>query len=110
MKKLILLISSIFFVSLVVKGQKIISKIIVDDETGKPVYNAHVYRSDDLKTGTITNKDGKFVLNSISKNDIIQVHHISYITFNQPLSLIKSDTLFLQKKSYLLGEVVVAGA
>jgi hypothetical protein len=106
MKKLIFLITSIFLVSLVVKGQKTISKIIIDNETGLPVYNAHVYKSDDLKTGTITNKDGKFVFNRISKNDIIQVNHIAYFSFTKPVSLIKSDTIFLQKRAYMLEEVV----
>jgi hypothetical protein len=108
MEKLVFIITFTFFVLSPLIAQKTIKKIIIDNETGKPVSGAHIYKSDDLKTGTVTNKDGKFVLNRISENDIVQVNHISYVTFTMPVSLLKSDTIAFQRKNYILKEVVVA--
>lgn len=91
-------------------AQETIKKTIIDKETGLPVYGAHIYKLDGLKTGTITNKDGTFVLNKASENDSIQVSHISYITYTIPIGIIKSDTIALQRKNYLLKEIVVTSS
>ena len=110
MKNIIFIIAFIFLELIVAKGQKTITKIIVDSETGMPISGAHVYKSDNLRTGTITNVDGKFVLKQIKENDIVNISHISYLTFTKPVNKIMSDTIKLLKKTFNLDEVIIHAA
>ncbi len=92
---------------LAVFGQSTYTKTVIDNETGKPIANAHIYKTLDLQTGTITNEDGLFVLRNIKSTDIIEVSHIAYNTFKGKVKEIKSDTIRLQRKYNIIAEISV---
>jgi len=88
-------------------AQQTISKIIVDKETGNPVPFAHVFKQDDLLTGTVTNVDGKFVLKSVKNDDTLIISHLSYSQYKKLVKDIISDTIYLSRKTVELKEVIV---
>ena len=64
----------LFFTSTItlVFGQRNISKVIIDDETGLPIANAHIYIDRQFKKGTKTNLDGRFILKGVYKNEVVE--------------------------------------
>lgn len=88
-------------------GQQTISKVVIDDATGRPVISAHIYVGSRLKNGTITNMDGRFVLKSVFNNNILEISHISYEPYKKAIIEIASDTIRLSKKSVTLNEIVI---
>ena len=107
MRSIVLIIACIFLNVSIVRSQETIKKTVIDAETGMPVSGAHVYKADHLKTGTVTNRNGWFVLKRINKNDTIKISHISYIPLVVAVINIKSDTIRLSKISIKLDEILV---
>ena len=107
MRRSVLVIACIFLNLSIVRSQEAITKTVIDAETGMPVSGVHVYKTDHLKTATITNKNGRFVLKRINKNDTIKISHISYIPLVVAVINIKSDTIRLLKISIKLDEILV---
>ena len=107
MRRSVLVIAFIFLNVSIVRSQETIKKTVIDAETGMPVSGAHVYKTDHLKTGTVTNRNGWFVLKRINKNDTIKISHISYIPLIVSVINLKSDTIRLSKNSIKLDEILV---
>src|SRR6195952_565224 len=66
----------------------------------------------DLKNGTTTNNDGKYVLNRVPKGVfLVQVRYIGYATINQKVDFSKTTSLnfAMQLSSIETGEVVITG-
>lgn len=98
-----------FFITIApLLAQTSIKKVIIDRETGSPVFGVQVCKSNNFKTGTITNSDGQFVLKNLCKDDSLRISHISYSTQTLCVNNIISDTIELQKKQYMMEEVVVS--
>lgn len=109
MKVIIIISAIIFFFHPVVRGQNSILRTVVDNETGTPIAGVHVYNLDHLKTGTITNENGRFILKGIALEDLIEVSHISYMPFIGTLEKFTNDTIKLIKRSIELDEIVIHG-
>ena len=105
MKKLFLII--LLGQSLNALGQQIISKTVVDALTNKPIPSAHIYLSNDLKSGTVTNSDGRFVLKNTDISDMLIISHLSYKPYKKNISNILSDTIKLHEKTAMLKEINV---
>ncbi len=78
---------------------------------GKPLVGATV-SIPDLRTGTVTDANGKYIINNIPKGVyLVQVSYVGYATFDQKVDLNKTNTMDAQLKlsSIEAGEVVVTG-
>lgn len=90
-----------------VSGQDVLEKVIADDQTGAPVSYAYVQLTDNNQTGTLSNTDGLFRLQSALLSDTLMVSHIGYHPFKAAVSTFKSDTIFLEEKTLTLEEVPI---
>lgn len=99
----------LFFISSVANAQDF-SASILDSETKKPLERVEVYFPD-LKTGTITNKEGEFTIEHYDQNKIhVQLTYIGYVTLDMYLDL-ETDhqkTIYLVEDHFELDEVVVS--
>ena len=87
---------------------QVISGVVCDVTTKKPVADVHVYL-DGTSINTITNAAGRFELRSRSVfNTKLVLHHLLYKTaiINNPFGRIP-DTLFIQERLYDLPEFTV---
>ena len=102
----------LFFTSTItlVFGQRNISKVIIDDETGLPIANAHIYIDRQFKKGTKTNLDGRFILKGVYKNEVVEISHISYESYKKVVEKITADTIRVSKKSVGLDEIIIHAA
>ena len=96
----------LYLYSSVLYGQKSISSIVADKKTHKPIPFAHVFLSNTLLTGTVTNEDGLFKFNNVNDNSILNISHISYKKQKIKISNI-GDTIFLQPVTKELNEITV---
>jgi iron complex outermembrane receptor protein len=81
---------------------------VLDSQTRLPVAYADVYFPD-LKTGTSTDENGQFLLNTKNKTVLLQVSFVGYKTFLGTF-LPQSQTVILLEPSHFdLQEVVVSG-
>ena len=99
-------IISFIWIEVAVMAQKPISKIVLDKESRKPVMFAHVYAKNNKFNGTVTNADGKFVLQNI-KDDTLVISHLSYQVYQSVLQAMLSDTIFLIPKTQEIKEIHV---
>ncbi len=85
-------------------------KGIITNTKGEPIFATNVYLKSDPQNGTITNFDGKFVLNLSSSKDTLLVTFIGYktkeikidtIDFSKPLNII------LEENTQSLNEVLI---
>ena len=102
----------LFFISTttLIFGQRNISKVIIDDETGLPISNAHIYIDGQLKKGTKTNIDGRFILKDLYRNEVVEISHISYESYKKVVEKITADTIRVSKKSICLNEILIHAA
>jgi iron complex outermembrane recepter protein len=78
---------------------------------GKPLVGATV-TIPDLRKGTVTDGDGKYIINNIPKGVyLVEISYVGYATFNQKVDLTKTSVLDAQLKlsSIEAAEVVVTG-
>ncbi|MDX2249223.1 MAG: carboxypeptidase-like regulatory domain-containing protein [Bacteroidia bacterium] len=90
-------------------SQPIVTRVVVDSATGEPIPYAYVYLSNDRRTGTLTNSDGRFRLPFESGTDSLVISHLTYLAFKQPISSLPGDTLRLTEKALMLEEVSIYG-
>jgi carboxypeptidase-like protein len=107
MGKILITIAFILLGLDIARSQESFTKVVIDGETGRPISNVHVYLANHLKTGTITNEDGRFILKNVNKNDILEVSHLSYTPFVGAIYNINSDTVSLFKSALVLDEILV---
>lgn len=90
-----------------VNSKGVFTKTLIDHDSHTPIQGAHIYINNYLKIGTITNKDGLFVLNKLNESDIVCISHVSYVPIKQVVGSLKSDTIFLKKRMTNLDEIIV---
>ena len=86
-------------------GQITIKGSIKDQKTGKPIEFANIYAKGTLK-GTLSDEEGAFSLNQLSKNDTIIISAIGYDELNVPAHS-QTQEYFLSPTVYELKEVVI---
>ncbi len=100
------------------QGNAIISGRVIEQSTNDPIPFANVTlssdKSDEMLTGTITENDGRFVINGVTEgNYTITVSFIGYETKQLPILIGKLNEIFdvgrieLQTSSENLDEVVI---
>ena len=106
-KKLLCSVCFLFTFMSVLWGQSITVKGNVTSKTdGQPVIGASVVEATATANGTITDLDGKFTLENVPANAILQVSYIGYLP--QEIE-INNQTLFnivLEEDNQALDEVV----
>jgi iron complex outermembrane receptor protein len=88
-----------------------LSGTITDKADGKPIAGATI-SVPDMKTGTVSDANGKFILNFVLKGiHLIQVSYVGYATYNQNIDFTKTTVLDVQLSLSTIeaGEVVVTG-
>ncbi|WP_183562473.1 TonB-dependent receptor [Mucilaginibacter sp. SP1R1] len=88
-----------------------LSGTVTDKADGKPVIGATV-SIPDLRTGSITDVNGKYVFNHVPKGVyLVQVSYLGYSTFNQKVDFSKTTVFNVQLQASRLeaGEVVITG-
>lgn len=93
--------------ALLVFGQEVLEKVIVEKQTAEPVSYAYVYLNDEAKTGTLSNAEGHFRLEIASDGDTLTLSHIGYQPFKAAVTTLTSDTIFLEEKTLTLEEVPI---
>jgi len=84
---------------------------VTDKKDGSPIIGATI-NIPDLKTGTITDVNGNFVLNHLSKGIyLVQVSYVGYSTVSQRVDFSKTTILNIQLQASFIeaGEVVITG-
>lgn len=84
---------------------------IIDQETGEPLIGVNIYIPD-LKTGTITNTDGTYIINNLPvKKILLQVSYLGYKTIieNIDLSETTSRDFSMQPTLKEMQEIVITG-
>jgi iron complex outermembrane recepter protein len=85
--------------------------VVTDKATGKPIAGATV-TVPDLKAGTVSDENGKFLINSSSKGThLVEVSYVGYGTFYQNVDFGKTTALVVQLSLSTLEaeQVVVTG-
>nr|WP_217452189.1 TonB-dependent receptor [Mucilaginibacter humi] len=88
-----------------------ISGTVTDKKDGSPIVGATV-SIPDLKTGTITDANGKYTLNHLSKGTyIVQFSYVGYSSVTQRVDLSKATVLNVQLQTSFIeaGEVIITG-
>ncbi len=76
--------------------QKDLSGIVVDSETSIPLQNANIYLTKN-KTGTTSDRQGKFVLKEVSESDTLIISYLGYKQLSLPVSQLQNNqTFFLE--------------
>jgi len=86
------------------------SAVVFDSESKKPLEGVEVYFPE-LKTGTITDTEGHFMINHFSQKKIhIQITHLGYVSLNIYLERVEETTkkIYLEEDHFELNEVVVS--
>lgn len=103
MKNVVLLLALFLSSTSFCLAQNSVSKYVYDYVNKKPIIYATI---NNTKNHNITNEDGFFTF--ISVNDSIIIRSLGYISLKTTFEEIhKKDTVFLERESYLLNEVVI---
>ena len=81
---------------------------VVTDALGEPIIGASVIMKG-TSNGVITDLDGHFTLNNITKGATIQISYIGYVSLEIKAEPEKTMRIILQEDSQTLDEVVVIG-
>ena len=85
--------------------------VVTDKADGKPIPGVLI-SIPDLKTGTVTDIDGKYTINRLPKgNYMVQISYLGYTTLNKTFNGAKTTVLDVQliAASIETGEVIVTG-
>ncbi len=107
MKHIVLLMIIYIFSTVIFIAQVKTDKIVLDTSNNQPIPFSHVYIKNNLFKGTISNSDGRFVLNNIKESDTLIISHLSYEVFTDKVKNIQSDTIYLIPKTENIKEVTV---
>ena len=105
--KIILLF--LFFASVSFSQQKEISGIVIDSESLLPLQNANVFLVSS-KTGTTTDRHGKFSLASSIDSDTLIISYLGYKQIRIPVSQIKFNQTFPLERIILPSQSVLVEA
>lgn len=107
MKKKLLLLLVQLLLSNLSSAQGSIKKIIVDADTNEPISNANIYANNDIKSGTTSNEDGMFAIQTLQKDNSLIISHISYKLKTVTIAKHLSDTIKLDKEIKQLEDVYI---
>ena len=110
-KQKILLIAIIFInFATVISAQTTvqIKALVIDSETSVPLIYATVFNKTS-KSGTVSDRNGSFLLKKNKLGDTIIISYIGYKTKEFVLNEYKIDTISLNPKKNLLDEIVILG-
>ena len=89
------------------QAQKSVSGTVVDDK-GVPIVGATVIVKDSQK-GTVTDADGRYVINDVSNDDQLQFSYLGYYAKTEQIGVRTTVDVILSEMSNMLNEVVVVG-
>ncbi|HEY9533986.1 MAG TPA: TonB-dependent receptor, partial [Mucilaginibacter sp.] len=108
---LFILLTNTFYIKAADTAPGTIAGTVTDKKDNSPIAGATI-NIPDLKTGTITDANGKFTLSNISKGTyLVQVTCVGYSAVLQKIDFSKTQTLNIQLQASFIeaGEVVVTG-
>ncbi|MBR4564833.1 MAG: TonB-dependent receptor [Paludibacteraceae bacterium] len=105
MNRLITVLFAIFSAALVT-AQTQVSGVVIDAKTGEPVIGASVLIQG-TTVGTVTDYDGKFLLDVPDKKSLLEVSYLGYVP--QTLAASDAQRVLLKEDTQALEEVVVVG-
>ncbi|MBQ3633858.1 MAG: TonB-dependent receptor [Paludibacteraceae bacterium] len=105
MNRLITVLFAIFSAALVT-AQTQVSGVVIDAKTGEPVIGASVLIQG-TTVGTVTDYDGKFLLDVPDKKSLLEVSYLGYVS--QTLAASDAQRVLLKEDTQALEEVVVVG-
>ncbi len=105
MNRLITVLFAIFSATLVT-AQTQVSGVVIDAKTGEPVIGASVLIQG-TTVGTVTDYDGKFLLDVPDKKSLLEVSYLGYVS--QTLAASDAQRVLLKEDTQALEEVVVVG-
>ena len=105
MNRLITVLFAIFSAALVT-AQTQVSGVVIDAKTGEPVIGASVLIQG-TTVGTVTDYDGKFLLDVPDKKSFLEVSYLGYVS--QTLAASDAQRVLLKEDTQALEEVVVVG-
>lgn len=108
MRHKLILFCLCFFCTLIVNGQNISITGNVKDKNGDPLIGVTV-QVKGTTSGTVTDFDGNYVLNDISKKNILVFSYIGMVTQEIEVKGKSTINVVLKDDSELLEEVVVVG-
>ncbi len=88
-----------------------LSGTVTDKKDGTPIIGATI-NIPDLKTGTVTDANGKFILNHLSKGIyLVQISYLGYQSVTQRVDFSKTTVLNIQLQQSFIeaGEVIITG-
>lgn len=83
-----------------------VSGVVVDEKTGEPIIGAAVLASG-TTVGTVTDFDGNYDLSVASKETVLEISYMGYVT--QKIAASKAQRVLLKEDTQALEEVVVVG-
>ncbi|MEP0862487.1 MAG: TonB-dependent receptor [Ignavibacterium sp.] len=89
--------------------QKDLSGIVVDSETSIPLQNANIYLTKN-KTGTTSDRQGKFVLKEVSESDTLIISYLGYKQLRFPVSQLQNNQTFFLERIILPSQTVLVEA
>lgn len=90
-----------------VLGRKVTGQVL--DKAGEPIIGANVRVKGSTTNGTITDLDGKFVLEDVEENAILVISYIGYLTTEVSTTGKTTVQVTMSEDSKALDEVVVVG-
>ncbi len=110
LKTLIIILFSLTGFNLSAQNGVILRGTVKDKSTGEPIIGATVieYNKDKrIITGTITDLNGNFVLNTKSKDAIVGISYIGYVTIETPIKGLTRLDVELEADSYQMEGVTI---
>lgn len=89
--------------------QKDLSGIVVDSETLIPLQNANIYLTKN-KTGTTSDRQGKFILKEASESDTLIISYLGYKQLRLPVSQLQNNQTFSLERIILPSQTVLVEA
>lgn len=90
-------------------GQTVVSGVVIDVETGRPVRDANIRVDNSLAKG-VTNSEGRFKITNLPDNKHkLSITHIGYAPVSLPVGTTEELKIDMTPTSQNIGQVVVTG-
>ncbi|MDD7318971.1 MAG: TonB-dependent receptor [Prevotella sp.] len=90
-------------------GQTVVSGVVTDAETGRPVRDANIRVDNSLAKG-VTNAEGRFKITNLpDKKHKLSITHVSYAPVSLPVGTTEEVKINMTPTSQNIGQVVVTG-
>ena len=111
MKSLKIIFIFLLLLNAKVRAQNSLSGKITDNKTHETLTGVSIYIAD-LKTGTVTDKDGNYKINNLPKTEVlVRISFIGYASITQTIDLATTTTQNFEMNESVteMNEVVVTG-